>query len=176
MGGLIGIQAASDTLKGRISHLILNDVGPAVNEAAVNNIRNYGSQTPSYDCVSEFESYIRTIYASWGALTDAEWRHIAEASFRRRSDGKITTHYDPAIVEMISRPDSVFDMWEQYDEIDAKTLCLRGGESELLLAEVADEMQRRGPKCQIATIPGVGHAPALSNEEQIAIVRNFLES
>jgi pimeloyl-ACP methyl ester carboxylesterase len=36
------------------------------------------------------------------------------------------------------------------------------------------DMQQRGPRAQVATIQGVGHAPTLTHEDQIDIVRRFL--
>ena len=35
-------------------------------------------------------------------------------------------------------------------------------------------MTERGPKAKLVEFPGVGHAPALLNEEQIGVVRDFL--
>jgi pimeloyl-ACP methyl ester carboxylesterase len=55
-------------------------------------------------------------------------------------------------------------------------LVLRGADSDLLLAETAAEMTRRGPGAQLVEIPGVGHAPSLTTPDQIAIVRDWLAS
>jgi hypothetical protein len=35
-------------------------------------------------------------------------------------------------------------------------LCLRGETSDLLLADVAEEMRKRGPRAVVVTIPGAG--------------------
>lgn len=51
---------------------------------------------------------------------------------------------------------------------------LRGAESDLLTHETAEAMTRRGPRAKLVEIPGVGHAPALMDREQIAIVEEFL--
>jgi pimeloyl-ACP methyl ester carboxylesterase len=51
---------------------------------------------------------------------------------------------------------------------------LRGTESDLLLAETAAEMTRRGPKAQVIEVDGTGHAPALMAKDQIEIVRAWL--
>jgi pimeloyl-ACP methyl ester carboxylesterase len=44
----------------------------------------------------------------------------------------------------------------------------------LLLAETAREMSQRGPRAQVVEIPGCGHAPALMDKDQIAIVVDWL--
>ncbi len=53
-------------------------------------------------------------------------------------------------------------------------LCLRGAESDLLLAETAEAMRVRGPRARVVTIEGCGHAPALNVPEQLALVQRFL--
>jgi pimeloyl-ACP methyl ester carboxylesterase len=35
-------------------------------------------------------------------------------------------------------------------------------------------MALRGPRAKVVEIPGVGHAPSLLHDDQIAIVREFL--
>jgi hypothetical protein len=37
-------------------------------------------------------------------------------------------------------------------------------------------MTQRGPKAKLVELPGIGHAPTLLHEDQIAIVREFLAS
>ena len=62
-------------------------------------------------------------------------------------------------------------MW---DRIACPTLLLRGGVSDILSAEVADEMTRRGPKARLVEFDGVGHAPWLATQDQIAPITEFL--
>ena len=51
---------------------------------------------------------------------------------------------------------------------------LRGESSDVLTRETAHEMTERGPHAQVVEIPGVGHAPMLLDEAQIAHAREFL--
>jgi pimeloyl-ACP methyl ester carboxylesterase len=46
----------------------------------------------------------------------------------------------------------------------------------LLTPEVALAMQQRGPRAQRLDLPGVGHAPTLVAEDQLAAVASFLLS
>jgi pimeloyl-ACP methyl ester carboxylesterase len=174
MGGALGIRLAAGALRGRIRKLVLNDIGPQLGAAAVERIRAYAGKPPAFDRMSELEEYFRTIYRPFGLLTGAQWRRLAETSARRTADGRITPHYDPKMVMQFEHHPSDYDQWEAYDAIDAPTLCLRGESSDLLLPEVADEMRRRGPRAEVVTIPGCGHAPALNVPEQFALVERFL--
>ena len=174
MGGALGIVAAATTLKGRITHLVLNDIGPALAAPAVERIKAYTGNPPQFDTVTELEQFFRTTYLPYGWQSDAQWRRMTETSTRRQPNGKVTPHYDPAMVgQFIVHPDD-YDLWEEYDALDMPTLLMRGIDSDLLLQEVAEEMTRRGPRAQLAVIPGCGHAPALNVPEQIELVRDFL--
>jgi len=174
MGGATGMIAAASTLKGRISHLVLNDIGPAVAVSAIERIRSYAGNPAEFDTVTEFESYLRLIYKPYGWQSDTQWRRMAETSVRRLPSGRITAHYDPAMVRQFITHANDYERWQEYDALDMPTLVLRGETSDLLLPETAQAMTQRGPRAQLAVIPGCGHAPALNVPEQIELVRNFL--
>ena len=174
MGGAIGIHLAAGPLKGRIRRLVLNDIGPKLGESAVQRIRSYAGNPAQFDRVGELEQYFRTIYKPYGWLSDEQWRRLTETSVRRTADGKVTPHYDPKMVLQFERHPDDYDQWEEWDSIDVPTLCLRGETSDLLLADVAEEMRKRGPRAVVVTIPGCGHAPALNVPDQLALVERFL--
>ena len=67
------------------------------------------------------------------------------------------------------------DLWAIWDAIQCPTLLLRGAQSDLLSSATAAEMRSRGPKPEFVEVPGVGHAPMLLNDEQIAPVEAFLD-
>ena len=175
MGGALGIAVAAGTLRGRIRRLALNDIGPTLPLPAFERIRDYIGQPPDFATISEFETYLRQIYAPFGAHTEAQWRHMAETSARRLANGRITTHYDPAIVRQFTDHPRDFEQWGAYDALALPCLVLRGATSDVLEAAVAAEMGRRGPAAEVVTVSGCGHAPALNVAGQIGLVRAFLE-
>jgi pimeloyl-ACP methyl ester carboxylesterase len=174
MGGAIGLKAAAGRLRGRIRRLVLNDIGPELASAAVERIRTYAGSPPAFATMRELEAYFRTVYAPYGWLSDAMWRLLAETSARRLPDGRVTPHYDPAMVQQFEHHPRDYDQWDAWDALSLPVLCLRGERSDLLLPEVAEAMRTRGPRAVVATIPGCGHAPALNTEAQYAIVERFL--
>ncbi|AKJ31362.1 alpha/beta fold hydrolase [Caldimonas brevitalea] len=174
MGGAIGMLAAGTTLRGRVQGLVLNDIGPQLAEPAIARIRDYAGQPPSFERVTELEDFLRTVYQPYGWMSDAQWRRMAETSTRRLPGGRVTTHYDPAIAMQFARHPRDYDLWPVYDSLDIPVLCLRGAESDLLLPEVAEAMQRRGPCATVVTVPGCGHAPALNVPAQWDLVSRFL--
>lgn len=174
MGGALGMIAAAGPLKDRIERLVLNDIGPSLNPAAVERIRAYVTTVPDFATMTELEKFLRLVYTPYGCLTDEEWRRMAETSARRRDDGRITVHYDPQVMEVFARHADAYELWPVYDAITCPTLALRGESSDLLLAETFAEMGRRGPKAHLVTIPGCGHAPALNTPDQIEEIARFL--
>jgi pimeloyl-ACP methyl ester carboxylesterase len=174
MGGAIGLHAAAGPLRGRIRRLVLNDIGPQLADAAIARIRSYAGNPPAFATMVELEQYFRTVYKPYGWLSDGMWRLLTETSVRRLPDGRVTPHYDPAMVQQfIHHPDDYLQ-WDAWDSLALPVLCLRGESSDLLLAETAEAMRQRGPRAVVVTIPGCGHAPALNTSDQFALVERFL--
>ncbi len=174
MGGAIGMQAAAGQLRGRIRRLVLNDIGPEVAPAAIARIRSYAGNPSAFDTVSELEAYFRSIYKPYGWLSDAQWRRLTETSARRLPDGRVTPHYDPAMVrQFVAHPDDQ-NQWPEWDSLDLPVLVLRGASSDLLLPEVAEAMRNRGPRAVVVTLPDCGHAPALNTAQHFGLVERFL--
>ncbi len=176
MGGAIGTLGAATKLRGRIRRLVLNDNGPELAAPALARIKTYAGQPPSFATVTELEAYFREIYASFGHLSDSQWRHLTEHSMRRLPDGRVTTHYDPAMAEQFSHHPDDSLLWDAWDQLDLPVLCLRGEHSTLLTAETAQAMRERGPRAAVALIPHCGHAPALNTPEQIGLIERFLSA
>ena len=174
MGGMLGMLMAA--LPGSpIRRLVLNDVGAMIPRAALARIARYAGDDPRFDRFEDFEAHLRRVAAPFGPLSDAQWRHLAEHNARRHADGRWGVVYDPAIGQPLARsPAQDVVLWTTYDAIRCPTLLLRGATSDLLLRETAEEMTRRGPKAALVEFPGVGHAPALMADDQIAAVCDFL--
>jgi pimeloyl-ACP methyl ester carboxylesterase len=174
MGGAIGLKAAAGRLRGRVRRLVLNDIGPQLAEPAVQRIRSYAGNPPAFATMAELEAFFRTVYAPYGWLPDAQWRQLTETSMRRLPDGRVTPHYDPAMVQQFEHHPLDYEQWEAWDALDIPVLCLRGEASDLLLRETAEQMRNSGPRAVVVEIPGCGHAPALNTPEQYALVERFL--
>jgi len=174
MGGFIGMMLAGGPLKGRISHLVLNDVGPEVPLEAAMRIAQYTGTPPDFANMPEFEGWLRETYAPFGLNDDAFWRCMADTSARRLPNGRITPHYDPKIVEQFNHAATETPLWNAYDNIAARTLLTRGAVSDVLPVWLADDMCKRGPKPQFRTFENCGHAPTFATADAISILETFL--
>jgi len=174
MGGAIGTRAAARSLHGRIRRLVLNDNGPELADAALARIRGYAGNPAAFATVSELEDYFRSVYKPYGWLSDAQWRRLTETSTRRLPDGRVTPHYDPAMVMQFTHHGDEYLQWDDWERLDIPVLCLRGETSDLLLPDVAERMRSTGPCAVVVEIKDCGHAPALNTPAQWALVERFL--
>ncbi|HUO43739.1 MAG TPA: alpha/beta hydrolase [Burkholderiales bacterium] len=174
MGGVIGMLLAAQP-GSPIRKLVVNDVGPLIPRAFLDRIGGYITADPRFRTFEELRDYVRRISAPFGPLTDAQWNHLTRHNARQHADGSWSMKYDPGIgLPFRGKPMADIDLWKMWDAITCQTLVLRGTESDLLLPEIADEMRKRGPRPRIVEFSGVGHAPMLLTEDQIAPVRDFL--
>ena len=183
MGGAIGMVCASGLLqpsmRSRIVSLTLNDNAPELAAPAIARIRAYAGNPPAFATVLELEAFFRQVYQPYGWLSDAQWRRLTETSTRRLSDGRVTPHYDPAMVQQfISHPDD-YNIWNHYDALQIPVLSLRGAYSDLVLAETIEAMRYRGPGeaglLKTVEVPDCGHAPALNVPAQLDCVTGFID-
>ncbi|HEY6241878.1 MAG TPA: alpha/beta hydrolase [Burkholderiales bacterium] len=175
LGGLIGMTIAA-MADSPIERLVLNDVGPVLTAVSLERIGSYLGKVPPLPTIEAAEQLVRAVSAPFGPHTDAEWRFLTEHVVRRNPDGSLRMHYDPALAVPFKAELAHKDMalWNYYDTIRCPTLVLRGEQSDLLRRDTAAEMAARGPRAKVVEIKGVGHAPTLLHDDQIAIVRDFL--
>jgi len=173
MGGLLGMVSAAQPGT-PILRLVLGDVGPVVEPAALSRIRDYFGTDPSFDTYDEIEAYVRTISAPFGPLTDEQWEHVTRTNVRQRPDGRWAIGYDPAIAIPFRTQSAPPDLWPIYEAIRVPTLLLRGAHSDLLARATAQAMTTRGPRARLVEFEGVGHAPMLMADDQVDTVVGFL--
>lgn len=179
MGGLIGMILASFE-DSPIRRLVLNDIGPVLDPAAMARIGEYIGQDVRFPDFEAGARFVKDVSGSFGPHSDEEWRKLASDVLVQEDGGDWVRHYDlglakpfAAITPQRAEQDQAA-LWAAFDAIRCPTLLIRGEQSDLLSRATAEEMTRRGPKPQLAEIPGVGHAPTLMHASQIAIVRDFL--
>lgn len=203
MGGLIGMVLAGHKelpLPAPVRRLVINDVGPTIEAAALQRIGSYVGQSGQYESVRHAADALWALSDAFGPHTPDEWlalsRHMVVPATQRSADGAAkleatgepsendaatwVLHYDPAIAvplraitpEIAQAGETV--MWGLYDAISATTLVTRGAESDLLSRHTALAMTQRGPKARLVEFDGVGHAPTFVAPGQSAVVTAFL--
>ena len=187
MGGLVGLglvaQSGQPAWPGpRACRLVLNDVGPVIEHAALVRIGAYLGRTGAFDSVQQAADALWEVSRSFGPHTPEQWLALTAPMLRPLGDlaGRLTLHYDPAIALPLRAlsADAVRQgeqqLWQLYDQIAVPTLLLRGAQSDLLSVATARAMTLRGPYARLHEFADVGHAPTLVGREQIDVVLRFL--
>jgi pimeloyl-ACP methyl ester carboxylesterase len=183
MGGLIGMVLAGQPelrLAAPIRRLVLNDVGPAITWSSVQRMQGFVGLYGQYRDQDEAAQAMWAVSQGFGPVPADVWREMSGHMLRPGTGGAVTLHYDPSIglpvramtPEVAAAGEAA--LWALYDQIQARTLLIRGQDSDLLTPETATTMTERGPRAQLETWPGFGHAPTLTDEKQIAVVAKFL--
>jgi len=178
MGGLIGLGLAA--LPGSpVQRLVLNDVGPVIEPAAIARIGSYIGRTAQWQTLDEAADALWSISTGFGPHTREQWLALTEPQLKRdgqwlvpRSDPAIAVPFKAITPQMAAAGEAA--LWKSYDGLRCPTLLLRGAESDLLSPATAKAMTERGPHAKLVEFAGVGHAPMLVQPEQVHAVREFL--
>lgn len=182
MGGLIGVVVAAQPDLG-IRRLVLNDVGPSIEAAALLRIGTYLGQDVAFSDVSAAAAYLWQISQTFGPHSDEEWMALCVHMLREQG-GEFRLHYDPNIAVPFKAltsdtaqavaEHSQAAFWSLYECIRSSTLLLRGAESDLLSRATAQRMTEIGPRATCVEFGGVGHAPTLVSADQVDRVTTYL--
>lgn len=172
MGGLIGMMVAAQA-PARIRRLAVNDIGPFIPKASLARIAGYMAADHRWPTIEAAEQFFRKHSAPFGALTDAQWRHLTETSVLRRDDGFVPA-YDPQMADAFKGVEPAdINLWPLWAEIRQPVLVLRGADSDLLLRPTALGMVARGD-VTLREFAGCGHAPALLAQDQLDAIERWL--
>ncbi|MDE2184226.1 MAG: alpha/beta hydrolase [Alphaproteobacteria bacterium] len=176
MGGLITMLAAARA-PGRLAGAVLNDIGPEVDPAGLARIRGYVGLGGAVSTWSEAAQHCRSINgASFpGAQDDAFWLSFARKTYRTQEAGRIVPDYDPAIARAFGGAAGVPDLWPLFDALKPiPALVIRGEISDVLMISTVERMRRQKPDLGFVSIPGVGHAPFMTEPAAQAALNTFL--
>ncbi|HEY7037300.1 MAG TPA: alpha/beta hydrolase [Methylomirabilota bacterium] len=173
MGGRIAIKYAADHAA-RLDRLVIIDIGPEINLAGLQRVRDMMAQSPER---IESEEWAVEYIRRGNPLQDLGMlRERVRHGLKRLPDGELTWKYAKGLREMMraGRRDAV-DLWEPLPRISCPTLVVRGAESDILSADVAKKMTERLPDGRLVEIEGAGHTvPADRPEEFVRQIQAFL--
>ena len=164
----------------RIVTAIFNDAGPRLEAAGLKAIGAMIGQGESFDTIEDAARHVAELYRpSFPALAEADFRHMAEALYEEREDGRLVAAYDPRLAEPVMALDldqPLPELWELFDKLaDRPILVLRGDRSNILSADTCRDMTKRHPDLECHTVEGQGHAPWLDMAHLPQIIARFLD-
>ena len=176
-GGLIGMLLAA-LAKPRLMGLCLNDVGPVINRAGLDNISVYVGRNPA----AKTHQALAETYAKFlpGFHNVPANRWLAEAQKHAvATETGLKINYDPALGDAFRKAfdGPPVDLWPLFDALSGIAVALiRGANSDLLTQDTADEMRRRRPDMIYASVPDRAHIPFLDEPESLSAVYAFLKA
>lgn len=179
MGGIITMTLALRRLK-LIAAAVLNDVGPIISPKGLARIAGYAGK----DCVltswEQATDYIMTINQQAFPANDLEeWSKWAHRAFAENEHGQLVLRYDPNIAMPLQAGKLKPSSWTSRMAFrrlarNRPVLLVRGALSDLVEDEQAGYMRRAAPGMQYALVPGVGHAPMLTEPPAREAIQQFL--
>lgn len=180
LGGLLTMMLAAGG-PDRVVGAVLDDIGPVIEPAGLERIRDYVGQGRSHET---WMHAARALQEAQGAIypdfTAADWLRLAKRLMVVGSGGRIVFDYDMAIAEPIETADDAApapDLWPMFDALAGRPLLvIRGERSDILSAQTAQAMAARHDRVDLLTLPRVGHAPTLDEPEARAAILRLLEA
>ncbi|HEY0313391.1 MAG TPA: alpha/beta hydrolase, partial [Allosphingosinicella sp.] len=176
LGGLVSVFLAN-AARAQVAGLLLNDVGPVIEEKGLETIRTYVGRYESWPTWAHAARALKEgqgdRYPDWEM---DDWIAHAKRACRLTGSGKIVFDYDMAIAEPLKAPAPAMDLWPAFDALAGiPALLVRGALSDILAEPTAREMIARNPAMELVTVPRVGHAPTLEEPEAAAGIDRLLE-
>ncbi|HEY0630029.1 MAG TPA: alpha/beta hydrolase [Sphingomicrobium sp.] len=163
--GAICTMLLASTDADRIAGAMLNDIGPEIDQSGIDRIGGYVGREVTFDSWEQATSVLaernREVFPNWES---GEWERFARRIMHETPAG-IAFEYDMRIADNFQAategPQGA--NWNLYEALAGRpVLILRGGLSDLLSAEVAEQMVARlDGDAELVTVPDVGHTPNL---------------
>jgi len=158
---------------------LINDIGPEVDPRGIKRIRTYVGVPVHFSDWHEAAAALRAkhgdVHPSYG---DEDWLRYARRVCRESGQGMVELDYDMAIADNFNRPgsDPVGDLWPLFHSLgNIPVLIVRGANSDLLPAGLAEQMREALANAELVTVPEVGHAPDLDEPDAAAAIDRLLE-
>lgn len=179
MGGLI-TMTLSALRPALISAAIINDVGPEVSPVGLARIAAYAGKSAPVETWEDAAAYCRhNNQIALPDYTDADWMAFARRCFKDGPDGKPVIDYDPDISVPIRAAGAKAlapNLWPMFKKLakGRPLMTIRGQTSDILDPKVAQRMRKTAPHMRYVEVPGVGHAPMLTESAAAEAIQQFL--
>lgn len=175
MGGIIAMAYAAVHPE-RLAGLVINDIGPDVEQGSQRITQTVGSRPDDFATLEDAMAYRREVSPITASRPLDDQRELALGVVRQRADGRWGWKMDPAYIRQRvqrgapRRP----DLWPALERLPCPALVVWGTESDVLSEAQARRMVAALPRGELVAVPGVGHAPTLVEPVTLAALEHFL--
>jgi pimeloyl-ACP methyl ester carboxylesterase len=171
-GGLLamGLAAARPAL---VRGVVLNDVGPEVGAAGAGFVRDFVALDPALPSLDACVTFLQRRLPPLSLASDNDWRSMAALTYVAGGDGRFHPVWDIAIARLLHDPPP--NLWPLFGALaHVPVLLVHGAVSTILLPETVAAMRAHRPDMTVVTVPGVGHAPILTEPVVQDRIRAFI--
>jgi pimeloyl-ACP methyl ester carboxylesterase len=173
LGGLISMYYTPGHAE-HVTRVVLNDIGPEIAPAGLERILAWLTGAPqAFVDLKAVAKYYREANAP--VLANRSEEEVLEyARWHVRKDMSVLIwKMDPAVRTAPPSPPPM-DPWEAFRAISCPVLIVRGGTSDVLSPEVAAKMLAENANARLVEVPGIGHAPQLTEAAVYGELERFL--
>jgi pimeloyl-ACP methyl ester carboxylesterase len=176
MGGLLAMMMGVG-YRGRVSGMVLNDMGPEVDPVGLDRIKGYAGRLPPPQNWNDAVAQTKFAFAeAWPGLSEERWSVLARRGYREDASGAVRVDADPMIGEMLrAAPPATANLWPFWKALSGiPILAIRGAHSDILSAATLARMKTENPDLHQLEVAARGHAPLLDEPECLAAIDGFL--
>ena len=190
MGGIIAMHLAR-RYRARVAAIVLNDIGPHIEEAGLARVRETLGQARSFPT---WVHAARALSEQAGAAHPqhklADWLRLSKRAMCIGGSGRISFDYDTKIAEPFMRQmpaqdgsesqtgelvDPASDHWSALRSLaGCQALVVRGEMSDILSPSTVERMRHEVPQLDEVVIARTGHAPTLEEPEALEAIARLL--
>jgi len=175
MGGILaaGMAVAMPTA---LAGAVINDVGPEIGIRGLDRIVAYLQDAGPLADWTAAVAKLRANFPNLPAYSDGDWLKIAQSTYRESHDGLLYPDWDVRLVKpLLANGTEGYNLLALFAALRATpVLLVRGERSDVLHADAFERMGRLLPDARRLTVPGVGHAPSLSEPLAQEAIDEFL--
>jgi pimeloyl-ACP methyl ester carboxylesterase len=162
MGGIIAMTYASAHPE-RLAGLVLNDIGPDVEDGSKRITSMVGSRPDSFATLDDAIAWRRQASPVTASRSAEDQRELALGVLRQDAAGAWVWKMDPAYIQQRVQhgPPRRPDLWPVLAKVPCPTLVVWGTASDVLSEAQARRMAEVLPHGELVSVPGVAHAPTL---------------
>jgi pimeloyl-ACP methyl ester carboxylesterase len=175
MGGIISMMYAGGWPE-RVERLVLNDIGCEIDPAGAARIAGYVGGAPErFKDLGEVVKYYKENYPPMATLADEVVAEQVKWSVKPGAEDSLVWKMDASVRRPLrgGTAQQRFDLWVPYARIACPILIVRGADSDILAGATASRMCTVHKRAKTVEVPGVGHAPSLTEIEALGAIKEF---
>ncbi len=171
-GGLLAMALAA-ARPAMILGVVLNDVGPDIGTKGADFVRRFVGLDPALESLDACVTFLKQRLPPLSLVSDEDWRAMAALTYEAGTDGRFHPVWDTRIARLLAAP--TLDLWPLFGALaHVPILLVRGALSTLLSPDTVAAMRAKRPDMTVVTVPGVGHAPVLTEDAVRDVLRDFV--